>query len=132
MSNEGIRSQPCSACPYRRDCPSGLWASHEYDKLRDYDHVTFEQPMATFHCHATPEHLCHGWAVVHTSRGNEFDLLALRIWPSGPVPEAGVPLFESGNEAADWGQRDVEDPSPEAERAIAKLLRKYPRLSEED
>ena len=123
-----IRSQPCSACPYRRDCPSGLWASYEYDKLRDYDNPTPDQPMASFFCHATPEHLCHGWAVVHTSRGNEYDLLALRIWPGGPVPEAGVPLFDSGNEAADWGQRDIEDPSPEAMEAVAKLMRKYERL----
>lgn len=123
-----IRSMPCSACPYRQDVPSGLWEAHEYEKLRDYDNPTFAQPMATFGCHATPEHLCHGWAVVHTSRGNEFDLLALRFGSHGPVPEAGVPLFASGNEAADWGQRDLDDPSDEALDAMDKLLRKYPRL----
>jgi len=123
-----IRSMPCSACPYRRDCPSGLWASYEYDKLREYDEITPDQPIAPFFCHATPEHLCHGWAVVHTSRGHEYDLLALRVFPSGPIPEPGVPLFDSGNEAADWGQQDIEDPTPEAKAAVAKLMRKYERL----
>src|SRR5262245_5487003 len=108
-----IRSMPCSACPYRRDVPSGLWAAHEYDKLIDYDEITPNQPFAVFACHATPEHLCHGWAVCHTSRGNEYDLLALRIWGSGPIPEAGVPLFASGAEAAEHGKRDIEEPSAE-------------------
>jgi hypothetical protein len=126
-----IRSQPCSACPYRQDCPSGLWAEHEYEKLREYDAITPDQPMAAFHCHATPEALCYGWAVVHTSRGNEYDLLALRIWqPDGPIPGPGVPLFGSGNEAADHGQQDIEQPSDEAKETVARLMRKYPRLAE--
>lgn len=123
-----IRSMPCSACPYRLDVPSGLWAAHEYDKLRGYDETTGNQPMAVFSCHATPEALCHGWAVCHSNRGHEYDLLALRIHGSPPVPEAGVPLFASGNEAADWGQEDVDDPSDEAKDAVARLMRKYPRL----
>jgi len=129
-----IRSMPCLACPYRRDVPSGLWAQSEYDKLRQYDRPTADQPFAVFACHATPEHLCHGWAHCHSNRGGEFagdhpfDLLALRIRgiPSpGPSP---VPLFSNGNEAADWGTYDIEDPSPEAVETIARLLAKYPRL----
>ena len=127
-----IRSQPCTACPYRVDVPSGVWADEEYDKLRDYDEPTGNQPPAVFACHATPDALCHGWAVVHTSRGNEFDLLALRLWPEHyPVPPPGAELFESGNEAADWGQRDHDDPSPEAHEVIDRLLRKYERLRDE-
>jgi hypothetical protein len=125
-----IRSNPCSACPYRCDVPSGLWAAHEYDKLRAYDEPTGDQPFAPFMCHATPEHLCSGWAVVHTSRGHEYDLLALRMHGSPPIPETNVALFESGNEAADHGQRDIEDPTDEAKDFVDRLLRKYPRLRE--
>jgi len=123
-----VRSQPCSACPYRRDVPSGLWAAHEYDKLRDYDKPTPEQPWQVFMCHATPEHYCHGWAVVHTSRGNDRDLLALRVHGYPEIPEAGVPLFACGNDAADWGQADINDPSDEAKDTMQRLVRKYPRL----
>lgn len=126
-----IRSQPCSACPYRRDVPSGVWSTEEYEKLRGYDEPTFAQPIAVFSCHATPDHLCHGWAVVHTSRGHQFDLMALRFWPpSNEIPEAGVPLFDSGNEAADHGQAAIEDPSDEAQATVERLLRKYDRLRE--
>lgn len=126
-----VRAQPCSTCPYRLDCPSGVWAAHEYSKLRDYDRPTGDQPLATFGCHATPDHHCHGWAVVHMSRGRAYELLALRFWPpSGPIPEPYVDLFDSGNDAADWGQRDIEDPRPEAIQAVARLTRKYPRLEQ--
>jgi hypothetical protein len=70
-----------------------VWAHLEYEKLREYDTITPEQPFATFACHATPDHHCHGWAVVHTSRGNEYDLIALRMFPpEGGIPEAAVPL----------------------------------------
>ena len=124
-----VRSQPCSSCPYRQDVPSGVWSFDEYEKLRDYDNETFDQPFAVFACHATPEHLCHGWAVVHTNRGNEYDLIALRIWPpSGGVPEAAVALFESGNDAADHGQAAIDDPDPAAIATQRRLMKKYPRL----
>lgn len=126
-----IRSMPCTACPYRRDVPSGIWAHHEYEKLREYDNPTGEQPFSVFLCHATPEHLCHGWAVVHSNRGHEYELVALRISPAGPIPEPGVPLLASGNEAADWGQRDVDHPSDEALELAARLIAKYERLDSE-
>ena len=35
MNKQEVRSQPCSSCPYRKDVPSGVWAHHEYEKLRD-------------------------------------------------------------------------------------------------
>jgi len=127
-----VRREPCSVCPYRRDVPSGVWAHHEYEKLRDYDLPTSEQPFAVFACHATPEHYCHGWAVVHENRGHEHELIALRIsrrW-DGLLPEAHVPLFASGNEAADHGQADIKRPSQEAKDAVSRLTRKYPRLQE--
>jgi len=126
-----VRNEPCSACPYRLDVASGVWHHDEYEKLRPYDAPTFEQPFATFSCHATPSHHCAGWAQVHTSRGNEFDLIALRIWPpDNGIPESRIPLFDSGNDAADHGQADVDDPSPQARKAIDRLRRKYPRLTD--
>jgi len=123
-----IRSAPCSACPYRIDVPSGVWDWSEYEKLRLYDAPTGRQPLAVFACHATPEHLCNGWAVVHTSRGNEFDLLALRLAGCPPIPEPTVPMFASGNDAADWGQQDADEPNDEAVEVMERLLRKFPRL----
>jgi len=123
-----VRKQPCSACPYRKDVPSGVWEHHEYEKLREYDAITPDQPFAYFACHATPESLCHGWAVVHTSRGNEYDLLALRIIGYPDIPKPTVELFASGNEAADHGQEEIETPSTEALETVERLVRKYPRL----
>lgn len=129
-----IRSQPCSACPYRRDVSSGLWSPEDYDKLRPYDRSTGEQPPQPFSCHATPEHLCHGWAVVHSNRGHECELLALRLleFQSGEpidVPPAGAPLFDSGTQAADHGMAEIAHPSIEAYRTGSRLLAKYRRLS---
>lgn len=125
-----VRSLPCSVCPYRRDCPQGVWGSEEYDKLRPYDAETWGQPTAGFRCHATPDHYCHGWAVVHMSRGHEFELLALRIrWPDGGIPTAGaVSLFGSGGEAAEHGQTA---PSAAAIAAMQRLVRKYPHIAGE-
>lgn len=129
-----IRSQPCSACPYRRDVPSGLWAAEDYDKMPPYDAPTMKQPMAAFRCHATPDHLCHGWAVVHSNRGHDRELLALRLleFQGGEVidvPASGVPLFESGTAAAEHGKADIDRPSIKAMLTGARLLNKYPRLS---
>jgi hypothetical protein len=117
------------ACPYRRDVPSGVWAAHEYDKLVDYDRPTAEQPRAPFMCHATPEVYCHGWAVVHCSRGHENDLLALRVERfRGEIPEERAPLFSSGAEAAEHGKRDIDNPSDEAIAVATRLSGKYTRL----
>ncbi len=123
-----VKARPCEFCPYRRDVPSGVWSHNEYEKLREYDAPTGEQPFGAFACHAQTDQLCHGWAVCHTSRGNEYDLLALRLAGVTEVPEAAVPLFASGNDAADHGQYDIDDPDPDAQRAVDKLVRHYPRL----
>lgn len=127
-----VRPTPCSACPYRRDVPSGVWARHEYEKLRAYDRPTADQPMATFQCHTSPEAYCHGWVLVHTLREHEFDLLALRVWSlEGLIPQAVVPLFTSGNEAADHGERDLAAPSEESKVVVSDLMRRHPRLKYE-
>jgi len=123
-----VRSNPCSACPYRCDVPSGVWSYEEYEKLRDYDNPTMDQPFAYFACHATPEHLCSGWAVVHTSRGHEYDLLSLRMIGYPDIPATTVELFSSGNQAADHGQAEIEEPSTAALETADRLVRKYPRL----
>lgn len=123
-----VRTQPCAACPYRKDVASGVWAAEEYDKLPPYDAPTAEQPMAVFKCHATPEFACHGWAVCHTSRGHEYDLLALRLTGINEIPPAAVPLFSSGAEAAEHGRRDVARPKKHARQTMEKLKARYPRL----
>jgi hypothetical protein len=105
-----------------------VWAASEYDKLAQYDAPTAEQPIVPFACHATPKKLCHGWAVVHTNRGHEFDLLALRFGGYPAITAPAVPLFGSGTEAAEHGKRDIDNPSPDARRVMDRLQRKYPRL----
>lgn len=117
------------ACPYRRDVPSGVWSTDDYDKLRPYDHETWQQPIQGFRCHATPEHRCAGWAIVHSNRGHEHELLALRLEPAD-VPETSMDLFASGNEAADHGVARIDNPPPEACDLIGRLMRKYPRLED--
>jgi hypothetical protein len=122
-----VRPKPCPQCPYRKDVPSGVWAETEYAKLPPYDEPTFAQPMEGFACHSSPAQFCNGWAICHTSRGNEFDLLALRLRPAA-IPEPSVEMFGSGAEAAEHGMRDVASPSPEAKAAVADLQRKHARL----
>lgn len=123
------RSESCSACPYRQDVPSGVWAASEYEKLAAYDAPTYAQPMGRFHCHAAPEFVCHGWAVVEGRKVGQEANLALRLWPlDGPEPTEGVPLFASGTEACEHGLYDVDAPSPEATATSQRLLRKYDHL----
>ena len=126
MTSE-IRKKACSACPYRKDVPSGVWDHAEYEKLRPYDAETWEQPSAAFMCHATPDFYCHGWAVVHTSRDHQYDLLALRFRPC-EIPEPSTEFFETADEAADWGQELADAPPDEAIATIEKLTKQHARL----
>lgn len=125
-----VRAESCSACPYRKDVPSGVWSAAEYDKLAEYDKETGWQPPGGFSCHATPEVYCHGWAVVHGRQEDTREVLAFRIWgpPENGIPPEGVPLFSSGAEAAEHGKRDIEHPSEEAKDVVARLMRRYDRL----
>ncbi|MGW1053578.1 DUF6283 family protein [Streptomyces sp. NPDC002521] len=127
--------RPCSSCPYRRDVPSGIWASEEYEKLRRYDAPTPDQPAALFQCHqadadSDARRICAGWAGCHDGA----HLLALRLaLLDGHIDSSThqaileyvspIPLFTSGGEAATHGQADVDLPSNEAVHLIAKIRR---------
>ena len=132
-----VRTQPCEACPYRRDVPSGVWSADEYLKLPPYDAPTEQQPFEPFGCHATPEFYCHGWAVVGSSRGHDHELLSLRmaaVFGGGQdveIPEPTVPLFGSGLEAAEHGLRDLQRPKRKARDTQARLMARYGRLRKE-
>lgn len=125
------RKTPCGSCPYRRDCPSGLWAAAEYDKLTGYDGSTGEQAEAgafgVFGCHQNPGDVCAGWASVH----GDVECLALRmarsLAPDVDVEAvlayaATVPLWGSGAEAAAHGRRDLMEPGEAARSAIGKIV----------
>ncbi|MFI7195827.1 Uncharacterised protein [Nocardia africana] len=126
--------RPCQSCPYRRDVPGGVWDAQEYEKLRAYDRDMAEQPPGLFQCHQTDadsdlRRLCAGWVGCHGDNllGLRFALVQGRI--SGTTFQAAidyrspVPLFSSGDEAADHGQAGIHRPSPDAVRAIAKICR---------
>ena len=126
------RPRPCPSCPYRRDCPSGLWHPDEYRKLPGYDGDTAYQHPGVFCCHSAPDCLCAGW-VAHR---DPAELLALRIGTaagtvSGDVWDyrTDVPLFASGWQAARHGLADIEHPGPEARAAIVKIVRARPDIT---
>lgn len=130
-----VAKRPCSACPYRRDVPSGIWAAEEYAKLPAYDRETGEQPPGVFLCHDGDRRsqVCLGWAQCHPVD----HLLSLRIMAMvgcdvSAVVEAGratppVPLFGSGAEAAAHGLAELISPGAAAQAAIGRLRRRLSR-----
>jgi len=96
-----------------------VWHADEYEKLRAYDEETFNQPFATFACHESPKAHCCGWAQCHGDK-----LLSLRLAGYPEIPEITAPIHASGNDAANFGQRDIENPSREARAAMRILDRK--------
>jgi hypothetical protein len=121
--------RPCESCPYRRDVPSGVWAPEEYAKLPLYDRPTFEQPPAVFLCHQQDGRVCAGWAGCH----DMDESLALRFAAHGMPADtldairdhvSPVPLWPSGEAAAAHGLAEVDAPGADAERVIAKLVRR--------
>ncbi|WP_280216722.1 DUF6283 family protein [Nocardia neocaledoniensis] len=127
--------RPCVSCPYRRDVPSGVWDFGEYEKLRGYDGDMGVQAPHLFQCHQTDadsavRRMCAGWVGCHG--GGE--LLALRLaliqqrisartFEETQGYESPVPLFASGGEAAEHGQRDIDQPGLDAQLAIRKVAR---------
>lgn len=123
------RRTPCASCPYRRDVPSGIWITEEYDKLPGYDGSTYDQACANaihpFLCHQRTNELCGGWVGCHDMQHN----LSIRIASDVDVESvldytSPIPLFRSGAEAAAHGKREVDDPGPAAQRMIKILARK--------
>ncbi|WP_404963092.1 DUF6283 family protein [Streptomyces sp. 147326] len=110
-----------------------MWAGEEYDKLRRYDADTPDQPPLIFQCHQTDtgndsRRICAGWAGCHDSD----NLLALRMavldgrsdtatYQAVADYTSPVPLFNSGNDAADHGQRGLTTPTDDAQRMIEKI-----------
>lgn len=120
--------RPCESCPYRTDVPSGVWSYDEYEKLRQYD---VEQFAAPFQCHQTDavsdrSRYCGGWSELHADRNIAMRMRAAK-GDDAAVAAMGyrspVDLFGSGEEAADHGQDDIDDPSVEAQALIAKISR---------
>jgi len=127
----GPATHPCGSCPCRKDAPSGVWHETEYAKLPEYDKPTTEQPQGAFLCHQQDGHLCAGWVGCHDMN----ESLALRLAAAaGSISleevertrtyESPVPLFGSGQEAADHGGKDVDDPGVRARRTRGRLLEK--------
>jgi hypothetical protein len=118
---------PCGTCPYRKDVPSGIWSREEYERLPRYDGGTLEQleagAIGLFLCHQADGRLCAGWVGCHDME----EAVSVRLSPIAPEAydyRSPVPLFASGAEACAHGLRDIDNPSPAANAAIARLLAK--------
>lgn len=125
---------PCGTCPYRRDVPSGVWHPDEYAKLGAYDAETAQQPRKMFMCHQINGHVCGGWAACHDMTHS----LAVRLAVIGGHITPGtvralmyytteVPVFPTGQAAADHGTADCDEPSTAASRAINKITARRSR-----
>jgi len=120
-----VKPEPCPTCPYRKDVPSGVWHAEEYERLRRYDQDGVV--LGVFLCHqsivAGVDIVCKGWCVVHQ------DSIAVRLamaqgqFDRSALDEPKVGLHESGNAAADFGQRDIEKPKRMALKVVEKLVR---------
>lgn len=114
---------PCSTCPYRKDVPSGVWHYEEYEKLRGYDDNT---ALSVFMCHqssvANVEMACKGWVMVHqNSVAVRLACMTRQIDHRTCFEPTEVELYESGNAAADAGQRHIKRPRKKALKVIEKL-----------
>lgn len=127
--------RPCGSCPYRQDVPSGVWSKSEYDKLPEYDLPTIEQPTSVFLCHQQDRdssgiRACGGWAACHD--GDELFALRLAGAMQTMTLEAilatrayvsPVPVFASGEEAAEHGMAEISWPGEEARKLMDKIQR---------
>lgn len=133
MTKLTCAAAPCRSCPYRKDVPSGVWASEEYVKLPAYDGEIADQIQAgatgVFMCHQQDGKLCAGWVGCHGAS----NLIAMRlaadkiednVWDY----ESPVPLFTSGLKACMHGVRALRRPGKAAKRVMAQILRKRARL----
>lgn len=139
-----VKPKPCAFCPYRKDCPSGVWGEEEYAKLSELHHP---MSIAHFNCHATEEpggqELCRGWLEVSgrlslglrmymsvmSQKGDFTNEDAEEIFEALDNP-CGVEFFETGQDACEHGLRDIFFPSREAFQAMDILQNKYQRLNQ--
>jgi hypothetical protein len=129
-----VLPKPCFGCPYRKDCPSGVWDRSEYQKLAEYDRDTSEQPPGAFLCHDADREstLCRGWLDCH----DKPNLLSLRMLVSmgkaNPnifeFPPGSVPVFESGDAAMKHGMQRLKMPGKAAIELQRKIVRRHPEL----
>lgn len=131
MSIQPPAPNPCGSCPYRQDVPSGVWDREEYDKLPEYDQETATQPVGVFLCHQQNGSICAGWCGVHDM--NEALSIRLAVSMGKITPEDAdtildyttpVPLFGTGQEAAEHGLAALDRPDADARKVIDKLTRK--------
>lgn len=138
----------CGSCPYRRDTPSGVWAAEHYELLREMDSrrvidlpypdgkggtvtlPTNNPNLATFHCHqenatGCPT-ICRGWlSVERHSIGARLLVATGAIDPEDvPTEDESDIYYSTGTEASEAGLVDIEEPGPEAERLMQRLMHK--------
>lgn len=121
------RKNPCPACPYVQSTASGIWAREEYEKLPKYDPGQFIPDMSVFQCHHTSEKkslICQGWLDCHGAD----ELIGIRLAHiQGRIPDdfdyepSEAVVYASGQEAMEFGVRDIENPSDEALEQIDQL-----------
>jgi hypothetical protein len=121
-----VLPSPCDSCPYRRDCPLGVWHESEYEKLRDYDH---NRAFSLFLCHQTPnigeETACRGWLTVHSeSVAARLAVCQGLVTDEQRYAPVSVPLYRNGEEAADAGEAKIRRPGKAARKMIEKIVRR--------
>lgn len=136
MSKLHVPELPCSSCPYRKDTPSGVWHYDEYEKLRAYD-IEYAKTgwLSTFLCHHSldteQDTVCRGWLSVHCdSIAVRLAILRGAVTAEEAYAHVSVDLYASGNEAADAGQKNIEQPDEKARRIVEKLSKNEKRRSD--
>jgi len=134
MSAKGPATNPCGSCPYRQDVPSGVWVPEEYAKLPAYDRSTPEQPPRAFFCHQGTGRLCAGWVGCHDMNHSlalrmacSFGTLTPEDCKAAIDYECPVPLWPSGEAAAEHGMAGIEALDERAVKVIDRLVRKRDR-----
>ena len=122
-----VDKNPCATCPYRCDTPAGVWEAIEYEKLAGYDDDAPDPALGVFLCHhsATTDRqtVCRGWLSVHAeSVAARLAVLTGKIDDDVRYLPITVDVYPDGKTAAEAGLSGVEEPGPDAQRAIAKLI----------
>lgn len=123
-----VKRVPCTTCPYRKDCPAGVWHISEYQKLPAYDDDR-QESVAVFLCHLTNNDeetvVCRGWLTVAAeSVAARLGVLRGNFTDEERYAPPPVELYATGLEAAEAGIEGLVDPSPRTKRTIERLLRR--------